>query len=36
MSDSDGRWQPYPHLQEADDVQRILAEFDQAPLHVHW
>jgi hypothetical protein len=36
VPDRDGRWQPYPHLQETDDVQRIIAELDQAPLQVHW
>jgi len=32
----DGSWQAWPHLPETDSVQFILAELEQAPLHVHW
>lgn len=31
-----GAWAPYPHLPETDNVQRIVDELEQAPLHVHW
>ena len=29
-------WEPYPHLPEADSVNRVIDELEQAPLHVHW
>ena len=31
-----GDWQPWPHLSEAESVQMIIDELEQAPLHVHW
>ena len=31
-----GRWKAYPHLPHADDLQAVIDEFEQAPLHVHW
>ena len=31
-----GGWQPWPHLTEADSVQTVIEELEQAPLHVHW
>jgi hypothetical protein len=36
LSNSGGGWQPYPPLPEADNVQAIIEELEQAPLHVHW
>ena len=32
----DRRWELYPALPYSDDWQRILDEFESAPLHVHW
>ncbi len=31
-----GGWQPWPHLPEAESLQAIIDELEQAPLHVHW
>ncbi len=33
---SRGGWEPYPPLAECTDLQRIVEELEQAPLHVHW
>ncbi len=32
----DGQWAPWPHLPVCDDIQRVIEELEQAPLHVHW
>lgn len=29
-------WQAWPHLPEAESVEMIIDELEQAPLHVHW
>lgn len=29
-------WHPYPPLPEADGIDAVIAELEQAPLHVHW
>ena len=29
-------WQVWPHLPEAESVEMIIDELEQAPLHVHW
>lgn len=31
-----GGWNVYPHLPYADDLQAVIDELEQAPLHVHW
>jgi hypothetical protein len=31
-----GDWRPYPHLPQADSIQAVVEELEQAPLHVHW
>jgi len=35
-SQEGGGWKPWPHLPEAESVQAIIDELEQAPLHVHW
>ena len=35
-SRNNGAWEPYPHLAQADSMDRIIDELEQAPLHVHW
>ncbi|HED18586.1 MAG TPA: DUF3024 domain-containing protein [Gammaproteobacteria bacterium] len=35
-SQEDGGWQPWPHLPEAESVQAVIDELEQAPLHIHW
>jgi len=35
-SQEGGGWQPWPHLPEAESVQAVIDELEQAPLHVHW
>ncbi len=32
----DRSWAPWPHLPVCDDIQRVIDELEQAPLHVHW
>lgn len=34
--DADGQWQPWPHLPVCDDIQQVIEQLEQAPLHVHW
>ncbi|VAW77665.1 hypothetical protein MNBD_GAMMA15-1461 [hydrothermal vent metagenome] len=31
-----GQWEPWPHLPVCDDMQQVIEQLDQAPLHVHW
>ena len=31
-----GDWRPYPHLPHTGDLQAVIDELEQAPLHVHW
>ena len=31
-----GSWEPYPQLPQADSILSVVAELEQAPLHVHW
>lgn len=31
-----GGWDPYPPLPRADSIEAVIAEFEQAPVHVHW
>jgi hypothetical protein len=33
---ADGAWEAYAQLPVATDIQDIIAELEQAPLHVHW
>ncbi len=35
-ADSDGRWQPYPLRYEVTSIDAVIAELEQAPLHIHW
>jgi len=35
-SQKEAGWQPWPHLIEAESVQAVIDELEQAPLHVHW
>ncbi|TCK17962.1 DUF3024 family protein [Thiogranum longum] len=32
----DGQWIAWPHLPVCDDIQQVIEQLDQAPLHVHW
>lgn len=32
----DGQWAPWPHLPVSADIQRVIEELEQAPLHIHW
>jgi len=32
----DGQWAPWPHLPVCDDIQQVIEELEQAPLHIHW
>lgn len=32
----DGQWAPWPHLPVCDDIQQVIDELEQAPLHIHW
>jgi hypothetical protein len=32
----DGQWVPWPHLPVCADIQQVIEELEQAPLHVHW
>lgn len=29
-------WQAYPPRPEADNIEAVIEELEQAPLHVHW
>jgi hypothetical protein len=29
-------WRPYPPRPAADDIESVIDELEQAPLHVHW
>jgi hypothetical protein len=31
-----GGWRPYPPRPEVEDIESVVAELEQAPLHVHW
>lgn len=31
-----GGWRPYPARPEAPDIETVIAELEQAPLHIHW
>jgi len=31
-----GQWVPWPHLPVCDDIQQVIEQLDQAPLHIHW
>ncbi len=31
-----GGWRPYPPRPEAEDIESVVDELEQAPLHVHW
>ena len=31
-----GSWELYPQLPQADSILSVVAELEQAPLHVHW
>ena len=33
---ADGQWLPWPHLPVCDDIQQVIEQLEQAPLHVHW
>ncbi len=33
---SDGVWEAYAQLPCAPDIDRVIDELEQAPLHVHW
>lgn len=35
-SRSDGVWEVYAQLPCAPDIDRVIDELEQAPLHVHW
>lgn len=32
----DTQWEPWPHLPACHDIQRVIEELEQAPLHIHW
>jgi len=32
----DGQWEPWPHLPVCNELQHVIEELEQAPLHVHW
>ncbi len=32
----DGQWTSWPHLPVCDDIQQVIEQLEQAPLHVHW
>jgi hypothetical protein len=31
-----GGWRPYPPRPEAQDIESVIDELEQAPIHVHW
>jgi hypothetical protein len=31
-----GGWRAYPPRPEAEDIESVIDELEQAPLHVHW
>jgi hypothetical protein len=31
-----GGWRPYPPRPEAETIDIVIGELDQAPLHIHW
>lgn len=33
---ANGEWEPYAQLPVATDINDIITELEQAPLHVHW
>ena len=32
----EAQWEPWLHLPVCDDIQQVIEELEQAPLHVHW
>ncbi len=32
----DGRWTPWPLLSHCEDIDTVIGQLEQAPLHVHW